>query len=492
MVAPIRLLADARGAHRKEFVDALIAEAGGEVELCLHFGDRDSDFEAAALHRLDTREAKRGHLMRATKYGGANLDLIASERFREILERGVDQMQRMAQPYRYSAHNVQNLHDYMDYLHILSDAYAQLIEKERITHAIFYTMPHLAYDTILMETAQAMGVRTIILSQTLFPGRFFSVERVEDFGHVPFGEIDAAPYEIEKGSAPDFFYMDQKWQQESQHGRLSGKAVWRFFRYALRREPSLFLRPKATYDILKRMAAIYGSLPDWRDPFAAFFHTNELAYFEHLAEYERADVDLTQPFIYFPLQNQPEMSTSTLGGDYRDQLLVVEALARDLPEGWRILIKENPRQGAYARGPMFWHRLNRIPNVQFVPSATSTHALSDHAKFVAAVTSNAGWEAIRKGKPALVFGNPWYKSLPGMTRYEPGIDFAALAATKFDHSELEAKAGELFARSHEGVIEQVYAEIAEKTGKDENLRAIARTTLGLLQGTLPVTFPKSD
>jgi hypothetical protein len=485
----IRLLADARGNFRKKFVDRLVEIADGTVDLRLHFGDRDSDFEAAALHRLDTRTARRGHLIDATCFAGANLDLLASARFREILERGVDQMQRMAQPYRYSAHNVQNLHDYIDYLHILSDAYAQLIEQEGITHAIFYTMPHLAYDTILLETAQAMGVRTIVLSQTLFPGRFFSTERVQDFGYVPFGELQAPPYEIEKGSTPDFFYMDTKWQREGQTGKLTGKAVWQFIRYAFRKEPSLVLRPRSTLAILRRMAAIYGRLPDWRDPFANFFHTNELAYFEHLAEYERQEVDLYQPFIYFPLQNQPEMSTSTLGGDYRDQLRAVEALSRHLPQGWRILIKENPRQGAYARGPMFWHRLNRIPNVQFVPSATSTHSLSDHAQFVAAITSNAGWEAIRKGKPALVFGNPWYKSLPGVTRFSEGVNFTALAASTFDHAELEAKTGELFARSHEGVIEKVYSEIAGKRSEEENLTEVANTSLRLLSGEQQVTFP---
>ena len=67
--------------------------------------------------------------------------------------------------------------------------------------------------------------------------------------------------------------------------------------------------------------------------------------------------------MYFALQLQPEMTTSALGGPFKDQALAIETLARLLPPGVRILVKENPKQGAYQRGPMFFHRLARIPGV---------------------------------------------------------------------------------------------------------------------------------
>ena len=38
--------------------------------------------------------------------------------------------------------------------------------------------------------------------------------------------------------------------------------------------------------------------------------------------------------------NQPEMSTSALGGKFRDQALLIEALARDLPQDWKIFVKK--------------------------------------------------------------------------------------------------------------------------------------------------------
>ncbi|WP_194096018.1 capsular polysaccharide export protein, LipB/KpsS family [Marivivens aquimaris] len=486
----IRLLCDARGKHRKAFMDRLVEMSNGEVEIALHFGDRDADFHAPCLQRMEVRDGKMGHLMKDHVVKGANFELLGSDEFRRMMETAVDQFHRTGPAYQYRSHDLNNLQDYLDYYHILTEAVAQQIADSGATHALFYNVPHLGYDTVLYQVAKAMGLKTIVLCQTIFPSLYFSVDKIEDLGDFEAAGSDAAPMEIEKGSKPHLFYMDDRWQKESTRGKLNRKAVGNFITYMLRKDPAKLLNPAYIVRTLKRMKAIYGALPDWRDPFAKFFHESELAYFEHLAQYENQDIDLSGKFIYVPLHNQPEMSTSALGGPWRDQVLMIEALARHLPDGWEILVKENPRQGAYARGPLFWHRLNRIKGVKFVPSDLSTHELSDRAQFVATVTGTAAWEAIRKGRPAVVFGNAWYKRLPGINRFEEGMDFEAVAASTFDHDQLCKEAGALLARCHHGVIEQVYLENTESYDAQENLEEVARTTLGLLKGDVPLTFHK--
>ncbi|NIY72520.1 hypothetical protein HCZ30_08730 [Marivivens donghaensis] len=486
----IRLLCDARGKHRKAFMDRLVEMSNGEVEIALHFGDRDADFHAPCLQRMEVRDGKMGHLMKDHVVKGANFELLGSDEFRRMMETAVDQFHRTGPAYQYRSHDLNNLQDYLDYYHILTDAVAQQIADSGATHALFYNVPHLGYDTVLYQVAKAMGLKTIVLCQTIFPSLYFSVEKIEDLGDFEAAGSDAPPMEIEKGSKPHLFYMDDRWQKESTRGKLNRKAVGNFITYMLRKDPAKLLNPAYIVRTLKRMKAIYGALPDWRDPFAKFFHESELAYFEHLAQYENQDIDLSGKFIYVPLHNQPEMSTSALGGPWRDQVLMIEALARHLPDGWEILVKENPRQGAYARGPLFWHRLNRIKGVKFVPSDLSTHELSDRAQFVATVTGTAAWEAVRKGRPAVIFGNAWYKRLPGIHRFEEGMDFEAVAASTFDHDQLCKEAGALLARCHHGVIEQVYLENTESYDAEENLEEVARTTLGLLKGDVPLTFHK--
>ncbi len=367
-------MCDARGDYREKFMNRLVALSGGDVELGLHIGYDKADYHGPALQWMRVKPARRGTLMANTRQSGANLSLIASEEFGQILETTVEQLHRTAPHYAYRAHDVHHIQDYLDYFHILSDAIAQEILSDGITHALFFNVPHLFYDTLYYEVARALGVKTTILSWSQFPGRFFSMNRVHDQGLFDPSKTKAPPYEMEQGTAPDLFYMDDKWQQQGETGKLSARAVAQFLKFLVRRDPAKLLNPRYIRDNLGRMSRIYSQLPDWRDPFAKFFHTSELAYFEHLAEYEKEPVDLSGKYIYVALHNQPEMSTSALGGKWRDQALVIEALARDLPEGWQILVKENPRQGAYARGPMFFHRLSRIPSVRIMPSSASTHA----------------------------------------------------------------------------------------------------------------------
>ena len=215
--------------------------------------------------------------------------------------------------------------------------------------------------------AKALGVNVTILSWSQFEGRFFSMKNVEDLGNFDPSSISAPPYKIEKGSVPDLFYMEDNWQKEGSRGKISVKAVLNLMKHLLYRDPLSLMKPVSLAKKVKRISNIYGQLPDWRDPFSKFFHTNEFAYFEYLAQFETQKIDLSQKYIYVPLHNQPEMSTSALGGRYRDQALIIESLARDMPDDWKIFVKENPRQGSYARGPMFFHRLKRIPNLEIMP-----------------------------------------------------------------------------------------------------------------------------
>lgn len=135
----------------------------------------------------------------------------------------------------------------------------------------------------------------------------------------------------------------------------------------------------------------------------------------------QSEADLTLPFIYLPLHYQPECTTSPLGGVFVDQILMVEILAAALPKGWYLYVKENPQQWqprglnyfSY-RYKGFYRVLAAIPGVRLVPLETSTFDLIHSSQAVATVTGTAGWEAVLRGKPALIFGFPWYRHCDGV------------------------------------------------------------------------------
>ncbi|UWQ22020.1 hypothetical protein [Jannaschia sp. W003] len=460
-----------------------------DVEVALHIGHVTADIKASALTRMNTREGGRGHLMRDARYTGAARALIESPQVAREMEMFADHLHRRAPMNSYKAHPLRSMQDYTDYFHILADAMAERLRSERIDHCLFFNVPHLGYDTVCYLVARTMGIPCTIVSQSLFPNRFWSMHEIAHMGGAALGE-GAEPWPIEKGSKPDLFYMAGIKQEREEGGRITAKGALQLATFLVTQGRWRALNPAYVARLVRHMNRVYGRLPKWRDPFARFFHEDALAYFDHLAGYEDNPVDLSGDYVYFPLQLQPEMTTSSLGGAYRDQALAIEHLSAILPEGARILVKENPKQGSYMRGPLFWHRLRRIPNVEVLPSWADTHALTGGARFVAAITGTVGWEAVRQGVPALVFGKAWYRKLPGVVEWRDDLRWDDVAGLEWDHAALERATGALVGRMHEGVVDRHYERLVEGFDAEASYPATAKVLAGLLRGERAVTFDR--
>ena len=120
-------------------------------------------------------------------------------------------------------------------------------------------------------------------------------------------------------------------------------------------------------------------------------------------------------YIFMAMHYQPERTTSPDGGRINNQYLVASMLANALPLGWRLLIKEHPNQFAYghtgnqSRSILLYEDLASLPNTYLLPLDIPSSLILKTAKAVATVTGFIGWEAVCRGKPAIIFGNAWYQ-----------------------------------------------------------------------------------
>ena len=99
-----------------------------------------------------------------------------------------------------------------------------------------------------------------------------------------------------------------------------------------------------------------------------------------------------------------------------DQILMIETLAAALPEGWVLYVKEHPWQMwnnglnySSCRYPGYYKKISRLKNTFLVPIEANTFDLIKNCQAVATVTGTAGWEAVLRLKPAIVFGYAWYR-----------------------------------------------------------------------------------
>lgn len=109
-------------------------------------------------------------------------------------------------------------------------------------------------------------------------------------------------------------------------------------------------------------------------------------------------------YIYYPLHVDPEASTQVLSPMLTDQLAVIEALAKSLPAGTTLVVKDHfPMLGRRPRD--FYARIHRMPRVILVSPMAESLSLIRDCSLVATISGTAAWEAMLLGVPALVLGD---------------------------------------------------------------------------------------
>ena len=485
----INLLAVSTAKNTTKILKTMVSNSAGKIKLKLHLGDSNADFKASSLVRMNIKKGLAGHLLEKDRFYGVDHQLMASDNFSKDLETLIDQLYRHADAYRYKSHNLQNLQDYLDYYHILADILGEQIISKKIDHVLFFNIPHLVYDTIIYQLALSMKVDVTIVTQSLFPNKFFSLSFVDNFGDFQHRVSKEGNFN-HKIPKTNLFYMKKIKQEKDKSGAINILVILNFLLYIFYKNPSKLFKPLYIFRLIYRIKKIYQAFPKWRQPFAKFFHTNELAYFEHLAQFEDVSVNLDEKYVYFPLAMQPEMTTSAIGGNYRDQVLAIEELSRILPQDVKIFVKENPKQGAYARGPLFFHRLARIRSVCFLPSYANTDELLQKSLFVATITGTVGWEALYSGKKVLIFGHAWYKNLSGTIQFYKGITFKEIHEKIIDRNQLGSGFSNLMEISHEGIIDRGYIPLLENYDEEKNCQKVAKTISHLINKKISYTFSR--
>lgn len=315
---------------------------------------------------------------------------------------------------------------------------------------VFTTPPHLTYDFLLYHICHFKGIPTVILEMTPHPwpglfisycdldSRYKSIEEkyrrllLKDERERISIQPAAKEYLSKISSAyeeaiPYYFKtkLDAQNKRVSRPKRIAGKLL----------QPSKY--PHHFAEILDRLRSL--GLPGdppvtklknrrieewpWRQFDQELYRIRATRYKTKLRRHYEStatSVDLSRPFVYVPLHYQPERSTSPDGGFYVHQKLIIDNLADSLPNDWRIYVKEHPSQfrpysqGERSRSFELYDDLLKITNVRLVSLSVPSFSLIDNAKAVASVAGTAGWEAVARGIPALVFAKPWYGACDGI------------------------------------------------------------------------------
>jgi hypothetical protein len=205
-----------------------------------------------------------------------------------------------------------------------------------------------------------------------------------------------------------------------------------------------------------------------------------------------------EPYVLYPIHYQPEASTLVQAPMYLDQVQLLEDVAKSLPVGYRLYVKEHVSNRG--RRPLeFYQAIRKIPAVRLLGPDEDTWALIQNAGAIAVITGTMGWEGLLFGKPVVTFGDVFYNVVPHVYRasevpkdgwYE--LFVRATTQHRDNHDALLALVEALHRRTWPGFMKNPYS-FPEVLADDNvaNLTHALADAAGLLQSQLRQS-PRSE
>lgn len=297
------------------------------------------------------------------------------------------------------------------YYHLVK-YWSGVLKKFQPEAIIFLAIPHTVYNFVIYSLAKLFGIKTIMFDVVLMGG--YRVIGLNDYKKGNSDLENGILKQEKKHQLSDLNDVVRIYYERQMNSQQDATPTYTKEYVASRSDLKLFLL---------RIRVLWHSIKD----LSVFKKVFDFVVTEMGSNMKKEYVqlhtkpDFERPFIYLPLNYQPECTTSPMGGIFVDQLLMVETLAAAIPSDWLIYVKEHPGQWITNSKRYFNYRyrgyykeIAGLPNVRLVPVGTSNYDLINNARIVATVTGTPGWEALLRSKPTLVFGYPWYQYCPGV------------------------------------------------------------------------------
>ena len=372
---------------------------------------------------------------------------------------------------------------------ILWHSFQEYFLQNEFDAVVFLTIPEGLNESILYLVAKTLSIDVLILFQSPVSNQFFSFRSLQDCGN----------YDKHAEIKTDFRHSNEEVAAKRKHKHsqrnyqgFSFSGILKVCTFLFKARSPNLLNPIYILRHAQHLHDAPANSAYWKDPYAKFFYCRSTAYFEFFSSNHTGKVDLHQKYVYFPIQSVTELHPEILISQFGDQLLALERLASILPQNFKIFVKSNPDQYPDYLTPMFFHRIKRIGNVVRLPSCFDSEQLISHSEFVATVSSRDGWEALSQGTKVLIFGNPWYRNLPGAHTYTETFEYTEIVNSQFDHSEFEHQINCLFDQSHTGSLVLKKDLSITENETCENAQQIANTIFDLVFGRINPTFYSSS
>ena len=127
------------------------------------------------------------------------------------------------------------------------------------------------------------------------------------------------------------------------------------------------------------------------------------------------NVDLDTNFVYFPLAVDLERNLLIDAPFYTNQIEIIRNIAKSLPIGYSLYVKENPSQISREwRNIDEYKSIMKIPNTTLIHPSYNSEKLLQNCNLVITIAGTSAFESAFFEKPAILFVDRDYAVLPSI------------------------------------------------------------------------------
>jgi len=361
--------------------------------------------------------------------------------------------------------NLRNLHEVKNEFSMYLHFFYNLISQKKINLIIMQSMPHQGPDYIIYILAKFFKIKIIMFYQTLFANKYFILKNIDELGK----------NKTNKNKKYRTFSFKEIKNNELARYTSMVEAVHTYNNSRNKRQSTLNHQIRSKIRNLLIKSRVISRIDEQK---------KYLKNLDNFVYKKNINSLLKKKFVYFPLHDQPELTTSTLGGIYEDQVFALEKLRNIIDDDCSIVIKEHHFQGFFQRENLFFQRIRKIKNLYMVPKNYSSNLLIKKCLFCSTIVGTAGWEALLEKKKSLIFGNSWYQKIHGCITYNDSLNknkLKKLIKKRFDTKLFSKSYSKLIGSMFEGVISPYYTYLLKKFDNKKNAKNVTRDVIKILK-----------
>jgi hypothetical protein len=182
--------------------------------------------------------------------------------------------------------------------------------------------------------------------------------------------------------------------------------------------------------------------------------------------------NFSERYVYYPLNYLDDAQIRLKYPEGYNQYELVENIAKNLPAGYKLLVKEHPFfAGNYSYKEL--KSLSKRRNILFVNPKMSSKEIFNYSDYVISTSSTVGYEALFYDKVVLLFGFSFFDDFPGIIKLKAPEEIFSILTNK---NLIQKKKQNIKEKLKEKTIEFLRASIEydyQKFFKDGQMQKIA-------------------